>query len=62
MSITLWRLEGTRIILCESLTSGVRTLRRAEMFVELHENDDLDTWTRCCGKLRRCLYEIGCVK
>ena len=25
-------------------------------FVELPDYYDFDTWTRCCGRLRRCLY------
>ena len=52
-SVTLRRLEGTRITSWQSLTSDVYTSMQSlfpKTFVELPDYDDLDTRTRCCGR------------
>ena len=56
----LARLEGTGITSWQSLTSGVIL---PMTYVELPDDCDIDTGTRCCGRTAALLVrdETGCV-
>ena len=55
-SVTPRVLEGTRITLWHVRRAYFYAEPLPKTFVELPDYYDLDTWTRCCGRLRRCWY------